>query len=61
MYFVLGIEPFNYAEVRGTHMNKKIAEEQAEQLEKNKPYFCCQRYKCLTQTDIKKQKLNLFI
>lgn len=36
MYYVLGVEPFKQAQVKGVHSNKKTAEQQAEYLEKNK-------------------------
>jgi hypothetical protein len=61
MYYVLGIECMNYAEVHGTHTNKKKAEKQAEKLEKNKNSLCCQRYEAITETETKKRKYNLYI
>ncbi len=61
IYYVLGIEPFKVAQVYGVYSNKKIAQEQAEMLEKNKHKLNCQRYVALTGTEIKKQKLELCI
>lgn len=61
MYLVLGIEPFNYAEVRGMHASKKLAEQQADALEQNKNSLCCQRYAVKTLTEVKKEKLSLFM
>ena len=61
MYYVIGKEIFNEAEVFGIHSNKKIALQQAEMLENNKNKFCCQKYEVKTQTEIKKEKINLCI
>jgi hypothetical protein len=54
-YFVLGIEPFEVAEVCGTHSNKKVAISQAQYLEKNKSPLCCQRYTVMTTTEAKRK------
>lgn len=59
-YFVLGIEPFKYAEIHGQHESKKIAISQAEKLEQKKSPLCCQNYTVMTCTEIKKQKLILY-
>lgn len=60
MYIVIGLEVFNYAEIRGIHSNKKDAISQAEFLQKNKKPMICQNYKVVTQTDVKKNKITLF-
>jgi hypothetical protein len=54
-YFVLGIEPFEVAEVCGTHSSKKTAINQAQCMEKNKNPLCCQRYTVMTVTEAKKK------
>lgn len=59
MYLVLGIEPFNYAEIRGIHADKNKATKQAESLEQNKNALCCQRYEAITGTEAKKRKYIL--
>lgn len=61
MYYVLGIEPFKVVQVWGVHSNKKIADQQAEYLEKNKTPLCCQRYEAITKTEAKKRKYQLFM
>ena len=61
MYLVLGIEPFKQAQVYGSHSNRKTAEQQANALEKIKNSLCCQRYEVKTLTEVKKEKLFLFI
>ena len=61
MYLVLGIEPFKQAQVYGAHSNRKIAEQQADALEKVKNSLCCQHYEVKTLTEVKKEKLFLFI
>lgn len=58
--YVLGIEPFKMAQVYGIHNNKNIARSQAEYLETNKHKLNCQRYAALTQTEIKRLKLELY-
>jgi hypothetical protein len=60
MYYVLGIEPFKQAQVKGVHSNKKTAMQQAEYLEKTKNSLCCQRYEAITATEAKKRKYELF-
>lgn len=59
--YVLGIEPFKMAQVYGIHSNKKIAQAQAESLEKNKNKLSCQRFAALTGTEVKRLKLELYI
>lgn len=59
-YYVLGIEPFNTAEIRGMHESKKKAVSQAQYLEKNKNSLCCQIYKVFTNTEIKRRKIKLY-
>ncbi len=59
-YYVLGVEPFNIAQVYGTHSNKKLALKHATILEQNKNKLCCQRYMAMTTTAAKR-KYNLFI
>ena len=59
--YVLGIEPFKVAQVLGIHTNRKIALTQAENLEKNKSKLSCQRFAALTETEIKRLKLELYI
>lgn len=54
MYYVLGIEPFKVAEVRGTFTNKKKAVSLALFLEQNKNPLCCQNYEAMTVTEAKK-------
>lgn len=61
MIYVLGIEPFKIAEVYGVHSNKKIAQAQAEKLEANKNKLSCQRYVALTEMEIKKMQLEMYI
>ncbi len=61
MYLVLGIEPFKQAQVYGSHSSCKTAEQQANSLEKNKNSLCCQRYEVKTLTEVKKEKLSLFM
>jgi hypothetical protein len=61
MYLVLGIEPFKQAQVYGSHSNRKTAEQQADALEKIKKPLCCQRYEVKTLTEVKKEKLFLFM
>lgn len=61
MNYVLGIEPFKVAQVYGIHSNKKIAQEQAEHLETIKHSLNCQRYKVLTDTEVKRMKLELYV
>lgn len=61
MYLVLGIEPFKQAQIYGVHSNRKTAEQQADALEKIKNSLCCQRYEVKTLTDVKKEKLSLFM
>jgi hypothetical protein len=59
-YYTLGLEPFKMAEVRGIHASKQIALTQAKNLENNKHPLSCQSYKVLTQTQVKKEKWELF-
>lgn len=59
--YVLGIEPFKIAEIYGVHSDKKIAQAQAEKLETNKNKLSCQRYVALTQTEVKKMQLKLYV
>ena len=59
MYYVLGIEPFNEAQVFGLHVSKKQATLQAAAMENKKSKLCCQRYEALTITETKKRKYNL--
>ena len=61
MYLVLGIEPFKQAQVYGSHSSRKTAEQQADALEKSKNSLCCQRYEVKTLTEVKKEKLSLFM
>ena len=61
MYLVLGIEPFKQAQVYGSHSDRKTAERQAHTLEKTKTSLCCQRYAVKTSTEVKKEKLSLFM
>lgn len=61
MYYVIGLEPFKMGQVHGIHSSKKSAVSQADFLEKNKNKHCCQEYKAITATDVKKQKIELYI
>lgn len=59
-YYTLGLEPFKMAQVYGIHGNKQIAIQQAESLEKRKHPLHCQSFVVMTQTQIKKEKWELF-
>jgi len=59
-YYTLGLEPYKMAEVYGIHSNKKVALNQAESLENNKNKMSCQDFKVLTETQVKKEKWELF-
>lgn len=59
-YYTLGLEPFKLAQVYGVHGNKEVALKQAEQLDQEKHPHCCQVYKVLTETEVKKGKWELF-
>jgi hypothetical protein len=59
-YYVLGIEPFKMAEVRGIHVDRKTAEGQAAALENKKHLLHCQRFTVKTATEVKKEKLKLY-
>lgn len=61
MYLVIGIEPFKQAQLYGSHSSRKTAEQQAELLKQNKNSLCCQRYTFKTLTQVKKEKLSLFM
>ena len=60
MYFVCGIEPFKVAQVWGVYNNKQKATRHAQLLEQNKPALCCQRYEAVSNSDIKRRKLELY-
>ena len=60
MYLVVGLEVFNYAEIKGIHSNKKIALNHAKSLQATKNIHVCQNYKVLTKADVKKQKIVLY-
>ncbi len=60
MYYVLGMEIMNYAELRGIHSSKKKAIQQAENLEQKKHPLCCQRYEAITPTEAKKRKIYIY-
>lgn len=60
MYLVLGVEPFNYAEIKGIHQNIKIALSQLQDLNKNKPPLCVQRYEVVTTTEAKRRHYSLY-
>lgn len=60
IYYALGIEPFKQAEVYGVHASKQTAENQIKYLnETNKN--TCQRFEVLSKTQVKKQKLELYL
>jgi hypothetical protein len=59
-YYVLGIEIFKMAEVRGIHPDRKTAEGQAAALEKRKHKLHCQRFAVKTATEVKREKLILY-
>lgn len=58
-YYVLGIEVFKMAQIHGIHTNKKVAQDQANYL-KETSKNTCQRIEVLNQTQVNKQKLELF-
>lgn len=59
-YYVLGLEPFKMAEVYGIHSDRKIAKPQADALEKNKHPLCCQTYVVKSETEVNREKWELF-
>jgi len=59
-YYVLGIEPFKMAEVRGIHADRKTATGQATALKSKKHLLHCQRFTVKTATEVKREKLELY-